>query len=224
MPGAYWSVNQERRLMNSDDLRNKISETLEHEERTNHVANMLSKHLRQVGVSMTPEQQADCLNFIKAYVRETPDLMDQAFHAAQQAGVLNQLQPILDQCFNYWAEPSDFVPDHLGLIGIADDAYLTRMFLESASSLQAAQSARPLLSVDLAPANRVMRGLIGEPIATALDTTVGQSIAGQVIQAGLQQLTGFGGLNLNLPNYGSYISQYDIDRAVDVKLGSMGVV
>jgi hypothetical protein len=80
------------------------------------------------------------------------------------------------------------------------------------------------LSVDLGPANRVMRGLIGEPIATALDTTVGQSIAGQVIQAGLQQLTGFGGLNLNLPNYGSYMSQYDIDHAVDVKLGSMGVV
>ena len=210
--------------MNSNDIRNTINETLEHEERTNHVANLLTDHLRQVGVSMTAEQQADCLNFIKAYVRETPDLMDQAFSAAQQAGVLNQFQPILDQCFNYWATPNDFVPDNLGLIGNADDAYLTRMFLEAASGLQATQTGRPLLSVDLGPANRVMRGLIGEPIATNLDATVGQSIAAQLIQSGLQQLGGFGGLNLNMPNYGNYMSQYEIDRAVDVKLGSMGIV
>ncbi len=206
--------------MDSNDIRSQIKAAFEHEDRTKTVA----KHLARAGVSLTPAQQTDCLNFVKAYIRETPDIMDAAFHAAQQAGVADATRPIFDAAFNYWAEQHDFIPDNLGLIGLADDAYLTRMFIEAVSGLHAARAGRPLLSVDLGPANRVMRGLIGEPIVTQLDALVGQTIAGQTIQSGLQQLAGFGSLDLNMPGYGDYISQYEIDQEVNVRLGAMGVV
>jgi len=210
--------------MNSNDIRSQIGEALKHEEQTKTVANLLRQHLRNIGVSMTPAQQGDALNFVKAYISETPNIMDAAFHAANQAGKMNELRPIFDTSFNYWTEKQDYIPDTLGLIGLADDAYLTRMFMEAVSSLHAAQTGQPLLSIDLGPANRVMRGIIGEPIATTLDAAVGQTIAGQMIQAGLQQLGGFGGLNLNMPGYGNYMSQYEIDHQVDVQLGAMGVI
>jgi len=210
--------------MDSNDIRSQISAALENEEKTKSTANRLTEHLRNSGLSMTPAQQEDTLNFVKAYISETPDVIDAAFHAADQAGKLGELQPIFDTSFNYWAEQQDYIPDTLGLIGLTDDAYLTRMFMESISSLHAAQTGQPLLSIDLGPANRVMRGLIGEPIATSLDAAVGQTIAGQMIQAGLKQLGGFGGLNLNMPGYGNYMSQYEIDRQVDVQLGAMGVI
>lgn len=209
--------------MNSDDIRSQVKAALEHEEQTKTAANLLTEHLRKSGLSMAPAQQESTLNFIKAYISETPDVMDAAFHAADQAGKLNELQPILDTSFNYWTEQNDYIPDSLGLIGLTDDAYLTRMFMESVSSLHAAQTGQPLLSIDLGPANRVMRGLIGEPIATSLDAAVGQTIAGQMIQAGLQQLGGFGGLNLNMPGYGNYMSQYEIEDQVNVQLGAMGI-
>ncbi len=210
--------------MNTNDIRSQINDALDHEERTKTVANLLIEHLKKIEVHLTPAQQTDCLNFVKAYVRETPDIMDAAFHAAQQAGVLDATRPIFDAAFSYWAEQHDFIPDNLGLIGLADDAYLTRMFIEGVSGLHAATAGRPLLSIDLGPPNRVMRGLIGEPIATQLDALVGQTLAGQMIQSGLQQLAGFGSLGLNMPGYGNYMEQYDIDREVDVRLGAMGVV
>jgi uncharacterized membrane protein YkvA (DUF1232 family) len=126
--------------MNSNDIRSQISAALENEEQTKSAANRLTERLKNSGLSMTPAQQEDTLNFVKAYISETPDLMDAAFHAADQAGKLSELQPIFDTSFNYWAEQQDYIPDTLGLIGLTDDAYLTRMFMESISSLHAAQT------------------------------------------------------------------------------------
>lgn len=210
--------------MDSNAVRAQIQDAIAHEERTGNVAKTLTQHLAANGVSFTPQQQAECLGFIRAYVSETPDIMDAAYVAARQAGVLGSIQPIFDTAFQYWALGHDYIPDHLGLIGLTDDAYLTRMFLESISNLHRQQTGGPLLAVDLGPANRMMRGLIGEPLASQLDAVVGQTVAAQAIQVGMQQLAAFtGGLNFGMPNLGA-INQYEIDRAVDVRLGAMGVV
>ena len=210
--------------MNSDAVRKQIQNAIAHEQKTGNVAKTLAQHLATHGVSLTPQQQAECLGFIKAFVSETPDIMDAAYVAAQQAGVLGSAQPIFDTAFQYWATGHDYIPDHLGLIGLTDDAYLTRMFLEAISNLHRQQTGGPLLNVDLGPANRVMRGLIGEPLASQLDAVVAQTVAAQAIQAGMQQIAAFaGGLNFGMPDLGA-ISQYEIDEQVDVQLGAMGVV
>ena len=210
--------------MNSNEIRSLIKNAIEHEEKTGTVAQLLSQHLSRSGVSLTDHQKTEMLAFLAAYVRETPDIMDAAYHAAQQAGVLQSMQPIFDAAFHYWAEPYDYIPDNLGLIGLTDDAYLTRMFMETISNLHRQQTGGPLLSVDLGPPNRVMRGLIGEPVATQLDAAVGQTVANQLIQAGLQQLAAFtGGLNFGMPAFGGSTFT-DIQHQVDVQLGAMGVV
>jgi uncharacterized membrane protein YkvA (DUF1232 family) len=211
--------------MNSNDIRTMINKSFEHEEHTGDAARLLAQYSINRGLNLTAEQQADCLAFIKGYIQETPDLMDAAFLSAKQTNMLATMQPVLDAAFHYWAEEQDFIPDSLGLFGLADDAYLTRMFMESISGLHAQQVGTPLLSIDLGPANRVMRQLIGEPVASQLDVHIGQTIAGQLMQTSLQQLMNFGGpFSLGMPDYGNYISQYEIDQSVNVRLGAMGVV
>ena len=211
--------------MNTKDIRAQIKRAFDHEKRTGNVAKLLANHLARMGVSMTAQRQAECLSFVKAYIQETPDIMDTAFRSAKQAGAMDSMRPIFDAAVNYWAEPYDLIPDNLGLIGLTDDAYLTRLFIETISNLHQQRAGHPLLSVDLGPANRVMHGLIGEPTATQLDAIVGQTAAGSMIQAGLEQLLGFeAGFNLDMAGYDPFMTNYEIDRAVDVKLGAMGVV
>ncbi len=211
--------------MNSDDIRTQIDRAFAHEKRTGNTAQLLMQHSANTGLNLTSVQQTDCLNFIKAYILETPDLMDAAFQSAKQSNMLGTMQPVLDAAFHYWAEQQDYIPDNLGLIGLTDDAYLTRMFMEAISGLHAEQTGGPLLSLDLGPANQVMRKLIGEPIVTQLETHVGETMANQLIQTSMQQLMNFNGpFNLGMPDFGNYMSQYEIDREVDVRLGAMGVV
>lgn len=201
-----------------------IRGAIECEENTEDVAAMLSKHLVRSGASLTTQQQADCLAFVTAYVCETPDIMEAAFHAAQQAEVLRLVEPIFEAAIRYWVEPHNYIPDDLGLIGLVDEAYLTRLFMETISNLHQQQTGGPLLHIDLGPPNRVMRNLIGEPVATQLDAVVGHTVATQAVQTGIQQLSVFtGGLGLGVPHVGRP-SYYDIQHEVDVRLGAMGAV
>jgi uncharacterized membrane protein YkvA (DUF1232 family) len=210
--------------MDSNQIRTMIHNAIEHEEKTGNVATLLAEHLAISGVSLTAQQQSDCLDFIKAYIRETPDIMDAAYFAAQKSGVLHSMQPVFDAAFNYWAEPYDFIPDNLGLIGLTDDAYLTQMFMETISNLHRQQTGQSLLDLDLGPANKLMRNLIGEPVVTQLETVLGQTIASQIIQITMQQLSSFtGGLNIGMTNL-TNINDYDLQHEVDVRLGAMGVV
>ena len=209
--------------MDSEQIRKMINTAIEHEDQTGNLAGMLSDHIAKARISLTGQQQSECIAFIKAYIAETPDIMDSVYNAAQRAGVLDSMQPVFNTAFHYWSEKHDFTPDNLGLIGLADDAYLTRLFMEAISSLHAQQTGQPLIGVDLGPANRLMRNLIGEPVVTQLDAMVGQTVASQVIQTTLQQLTSFtGGLNIGVPSLAN-INDYDLQHEVDVRLGAMGV-
>jgi uncharacterized membrane protein YkvA (DUF1232 family) len=213
--------------MNSNDIRSQIQRAVEKERRTGNVNQALAAHLARTGASMSDQQRAECLGFITAYIQETPDILDAAFSAARGAGVLQSMQPIFDAAFNYWADPNDVFPDHIGLLGLVDDAYLSRLFIETISNLHRQQTGAPLLAGDLGPANRVVRGLIGEPFATQLDAAVGQTVAAQAIQASMQQLMQFGGgLSFGMGNLGamqSAINMHEIEQQVDVQLGAMGI-
>lgn len=206
--------------MNSNDIRQLIEQSLSNEDRSGFTADLIAQHRP----NLTQAQKNDVLSFMISYVAETPDLLDTAYQIASEQGIGTEIQTIFNTLFNYWAEKHDFIPDNLGLIGIVDDAYLSRMLIESVSTLHAQQTGKTLISIDLGPANRLMRELIGEPTASQLDGLVSQAVASQQIQSSLQGLMNFGQINFPLGNLGSYTtSQMEIDRAVDVQLGAMGI-
>jgi hypothetical protein len=203
--------------MDSKGVRRLISEGLDHEERTGAVRRRLAEK------GLSPERQHEMLGFIKAYVAEAPELMDAAYHGAAAAGIIDTVKPLFDAAFDYWATAIDHIPNHMGLVGITDDAYLSRSLMGHVSDAHLKQFGRPLFSVDLGPANRAMRDVIGEPIATRLDEAVQATISQPHIQALLSRLHGFGSVELGLENYGGYLEHAPVDPNLDVRLGTAGM-
>lgn len=208
--------------MNSNDIRRAIREGFEHETRTQNVAKVLN------ALPLSQQARTECLAFIRAYVQETPDLMDAAFEGARTAGLTNQIQPLFDAAFGYWAKPQDLIPNHLGLIGLTDDAYLTHSLMDQVSARHQQETGRPLFSLDLQAANQAMRNIIGEPVATLLDQIVVQTVGGPSIQGVLQQLLTLG-MSLPPAGYPGALGRAQLERAriddeVDIRLGAMGVV
>ena len=201
--------------MDSKGVRRLIEEGLEHEQRTGAVRKLLA----QKGLS--PEQQNEMLGFIKAYVAEAPELIDAAYHGAAAAGILESVQPLFDAAFSYWATVMDHIPNHMGLVGITDDAYLSRTLMSHVSDAHRKQFGRPLFSIDLSPANQAMRGVIGEPIASRLDEAVQETLSEPRIRALLERLHGFGSVDMGLENYGGYLERAPLDPELDVRLGSL---
>jgi len=208
--------------MDSNDLRSQIGRVIQEDERTRSAATAITNQARRMGASLTEEQKAGLVGFVRAYVQETPDILDAVFAAASQAGVLDGLRPVFDAAFQYWAEENDFIPDHMGLLGLADDAYLSRHLMEVASGLTQQRTGRPLLNVDLGPPNQLMRGLLGEPFASQLDAIVAQTVAAQMIQAGLQQLAGFGAMFPLMTSGLGAGSNSDLSYEADLRLAAMG--
>src|SRR5262249_48169124 len=180
--------------MNSNNLRfiiDKIDNAIQEDERTGSFEKLLAKHLKQSRAPATKEYRAAIVRFVRTYIRQTPDILDAALAAAHRANVLGGMQPIFNAAFHYWAVHDDLIPDKTGLIGLADDACRSRRVMKVASNLSRQRSGQALLSIDLGEANRMMRNLLGEPVASQLDAIVAQTVAEQTIQVGLQQLAGF---------------------------------
>lgn len=214
------SGSLESRTMNTHDIRAAIKAGFDHEARTNAVRRLLD------GLPITDAAREEIIGFIRAYVSETPELMDAAYVGASKAGIGAAVQPLFDAAFEYWATPLDFIPNHLGLVGITDDAYLTRSLMGHVSNRHAQQTGSPLFDVDLAPANQAMRKVIGEPVASLLDQAVANTVGQPNLQQLLQQLTGLGGLPVGMPSgaWSNSLESARIQHEVDVRLGAMGVV
>ena len=124
---------------------------------------------------------------LRAYVRGTPELLDCCALSAQQIGTANAVIPILQVAASYFLQPQDAIPDNVGLYGLLDDAYLAQSMLQHASDVHMQLAGLPLLTQSLAGSNRLVRMILGEPIASQLDGIVAQTIQTAVVQAQLQQ-------------------------------------
>lgn len=209
--------------MDSNDLRSKIDRAVKDDQRTKKVAKFVAERMKNAGGSRTSQEQAAAVAFIDFYIRQTPDIIDAVYAAAKKARVLESLSPLFNVAFEYWSEESDFIPDHVGLLGLADDAYLSQHLMEVASNLVKQQTGRSLLDVDLGTPNQLMRGVLGEQIGSQLDAIVGQTIAAQMIQMAFQQLSGFGAmLPLAIGNWGGGSGYTNFSDEANLRLAAMG--
>jgi hypothetical protein len=93
------------------------------------------------------------------------------------------MEQILDMVRSYWAQDLDVIPDHLGIIGLLDDAYCSLTSLQAVSDHYQLQTGKYLFPDDLSTANRLMRRIIGDPYVTDLDHFVTNAIK----EAGIMQ-------------------------------------
>lgn len=110
--------------------------------------------------------------FVYSYIDQVPYMMKVAYTAATNVGLATQMERILDSVVSYWEQDDDIIPDHLGFIGLMDDAYCSLTSLQAVSDHFQLQTGKYLFPDDLTEANQVMRRIIGEPYATDLDRVV----------------------------------------------------
>ena len=121
--------------------------------------------------------------FVIGYVEQVPYMLKVANTAAANVGLDSEMEHILGMVRSYWAQDLDVIPDHLGVIGLLDDAYCSLTSLQAVSDHYQLQTGKFLFPDDLTTANRMMRKIIGEPYISDLDRFVTSAVK----EAGVMQ-------------------------------------
>ncbi len=140
------------------------------------------------GDPAAPDAVSGVVDQLERYVTGTPELLFAAAHEARDFEILDTIEPLLARCASYFIEESDLIPDHLGVYGLLDDAYLAQTFLWGISTLHAEETGIPLLGTYLAGANAMVRAFIGNAVATQLDEVVIHDLEEADVKARLAEL------------------------------------
>lgn len=211
--------------MNLNMIRKKIAKGMKHEKRHHTVANSITALAVQNGRQLTQSQVDEVLAFIKEYIEHVPLFLSEGRKKAKKHNV-QEMESILNSASWYWELEQDVIPDHLGLLGIMDDAYCSLRMLQGLSDQVLHQKGAALLLIDLKPANQGMRNLIGEPAASQLDIIVAEKIGAPNLINAINALAA--GAVAAGPIFASgpdpVWGNMSMNEIVDVRLGAMGVV
>ena len=200
-----------------------IQDAVADERRSGRLRKTLEQTARQRGAKLTKGAIQDAVKFVREYIEHVPLLMEQGSRAAQHLGVETQMGQMLEELENYWFETNDLVPDHLGLLGLADDAYATLFLLQSLSDYCQTTFGKPLLQQNLTAANQGMRGLIGDPVVSVVEQRVGVTCSNAMMRGTLGRLMsadyGFRGAGPD-PIWGNA----SIEDIVNSHLGGIGAI
>lgn len=116
------------------------------------------------------------IRFVLGYIEQVPYMLKVAMTAAANVGLEAEMDKILSMVRSYWAQDLDVIPDHLGVIGLLDDAYCSLTSLQAVSDHFQLQTGKYLFPDDLTAANKVMRKIIGDPYVTDLDRFVTNAV------------------------------------------------
>ncbi len=121
-----------------------------------------------------PDQQATkgLADFVVRYIKHVPDFIDAIRSMAQEAGIYNDVEPLLKIASDYFLSPPSIVDPHSQLEALLDEAYLAHRLLEEVNDRFMAKSGIPLAPMDMTVANIIAHELIGEPFANELDQAV----------------------------------------------------
>jgi hypothetical protein len=116
------------------------------------------------------------IRFVMGYVEQVPYMLKVANTAAETVGLEDVMELILDMVRSYWEKDLDVIPDHLGVIGLLDDAYCSLTSLQALSDHYQLQTGKYLFPDDLSAANKAMRKIIGDPYVAELDNYVTNAV------------------------------------------------
>jgi hypothetical protein len=167
--------------MNTVALRGLIERANNHEAQTGQIAAMLAGRVADLHRSITLSgSQADAQDtlhrFVDAYINQVPDVIDAAAQVAIEAGIAEQIQPVLNIALEYFIQPPKIMDGHEGLGCLLDEAYLAHRLVEEVNDLYIRHFAQPLIPQDTTVANLIAHNLIGEAFANQLDEVVHHSI------------------------------------------------
>lgn len=128
------------------------------------------------GIEPEERELARGTKFVVGYIEQVPYMLKVAATAAANVGLEAEMDRIVDMVQSYWAMDEDVIPDHLGVIGLLDDAYCSLVTLQAVSDHYRLQTGKHMFPDDLTAANKVMRKIIGDPYVAELDNFVANAI------------------------------------------------
>lgn len=163
--------------MQIEQIRARIEEGKIIEQETGVLHRAVVNLARLNGVSVSEFEAMKVIDFITEYIEHAPALMRIIEEAALTNGAQADVQPILDVTEDYFLAPDDIIPDHYGLVGLLDDAYLTHRLMEAISDKHKSQHGESLLPIEAHAINTFIRRLIGEPFVSILDKHVATTLS-----------------------------------------------
>jgi len=114
--------------------------------------------------------------FVIGYIEQVPYMLKVALTAAANVGLEAAMKQVVEMVLTYWEQDADVIPDHLGIIGLLDDAYCSLVTLQTVSDHYQLQTGKHMFPDDLTAANRMMRKIIGDPYVDELDRFVSKTV------------------------------------------------
>ena len=211
--------------MRTSVIKEMIRKAVENEKSTNSLAKLVQKVAKQNGKSTTLKQAQGVSNFVIEYVNLVPALIEEGLNTSESFGIQYEMTQMMSELEYYWRLEEDLIPDHLGLIGITDDAYASMYLLQTLSNYCKSTYNRPLLKVDFTDSNKIIRNILGNSIAPALEQkvrlTIRQNMTNQIFNPAYKNIFSSGFSFGNATD--AYKSQYQIDQRVNTQLGAMGL-
>ena len=150
----------------------QIEEGKNIEQRTGSLRQAVVNLAKLNNVALTDSDVAKIVDFVTNYIEHAPALMMIIEEATTRNGAQADVQPILNATEEYFLARDDIIPDHYGLVGLLDDAYLTHSLMEAISDRYKSQAGKSLLPIQAHSLNAFIRRLIGAPFVNILDEHV----------------------------------------------------
>lgn len=176
--------------MNIAALQQLIQRAQQHEASTGQLAEQMRNHLDQLHPSIRlPNSDTDgvLLRFVSAYIEQVPELLQAAQQVAREAGIEDQIKPVLKVAEQFFLQPPALMAGHDGLEGLLDEAYLAHRLVEEVNDRYITHLGAPLIPLDTTVANLIAHQLIGEPFANQLDEAVHHAVDGMLDEASFTQ-------------------------------------
>ncbi|MEM9529929.1 MAG: hypothetical protein AAGA23_03355 [Pseudomonadota bacterium] len=157
--------------MNSNDLHELIKSKLEQEAGSN-------TYLKMCRTRLNTQAAQEAFDFTVRYLHNSVHLLDQVFETVKTANCLPMYEPIFDACFHYWDTEYDFIPDHRGIAGICDDAYLSMVLMQHVANAKGPANdgaLMPGINRTLRRQNEMMAALLGREMARQLNEVAAQT-------------------------------------------------
>jgi uncharacterized membrane protein YkvA (DUF1232 family) len=176
--------------MHTDVIRKQIRQAWDEEARTGAFARLIHEQLQRCGTSSEDvnQQLEDTIAGWRAQLELVPDLLDSLRDAAEDAGLLAEVEPVLRAAQDYFLDTDDVLPDQHGVLGLLDDMYLALSLIQAVSEEQRHCAGQPLIDTDLSDLIGAVRPLFVGNRRVALNDRIEQALARPELAQSIKQL------------------------------------
>lgn len=176
--------------MNTAALRSLIQHAHQHEAISGLLRQQLEAQLERLHPAIQlPDVDALTVmaRFVAAYIDQVPEMLEAAASVAEEAGIREQILPVLKVAETFFIQPPALLEGHQGLNALLDEAYLAHRLVEEVNDRYISHLGQVLIPLDTTMANLIAHQLIGEPFANQLDEAVHHAVDGLLNEAIFQR-------------------------------------